>query len=107
MAAKESCLLQYICEEHFQNISGTSLFNGLKGKTHFGRPNFEMFFQAISNKHPKVGRRVKTPCEVMGVRWPSRLEHRTGDLVVLGSNPAGGTSLRNFYPTLPVSFGGH
>ena len=46
--------MQYICEEHFQNMAGNSLFTGLKGKTHFGRPNFEMFFQAISNKHPKV-----------------------------------------------------
>ena len=39
------------------------------------------------------------------------LECRTGDRVVLGSNPAGGTSLRNFgnsvYPTLPVYFGGY
>ena len=41
---------------------------------------------------------------------PSGLEHRAGDRVVLGSNPAGGTSLRNYgnsvYPALPVSFGG-
>ena len=38
------------------------------------------------------------------------LERRIGDRVVLCSNPAGGTSLRNFsnsvYPTLPVYFGG-
>ena len=43
-------------------------------------------------------------------RWPSGLERWTGDRVVLGSNPAAATSLRNFgnsvYPTLPVSFGG-
>ena len=36
-------------------------------------------------------------------------EATTGDRVVLGSNPAGGISLRNFgnsvYPALPVSFG--
>ena len=34
----------------------------------------------------------------------------TGDRLVLGSNPAAATSLRNFgnsvYPALPVSFGG-
>ena len=46
----------------------------------------------------------------VGVQWPSGLERRTGDRVVLGSNPAAATSLRNFgnsvYPTLPVSFGG-
>ena len=38
------------------------------------------------------------------------LEFRTGDREVLGSNPAGATSLRNFgnsvlKPTLPGSFG--
>ena len=46
----------------------------------------------------------------MGAQWPSGLERRTSDLVVLGSNSAGGTLLRNFgnsvYPALPVSFGG-
>ena len=42
--------------------------------------------------------------------WPSGLERWTGVRVVLGSNPAAATSLRNFgnsvYPTLPASFGG-
>ena len=41
--------------------------------------------------------------------WPSGLERWIGDWVVLGSNPAVATSLRNFgnsiYPALPVSFG--
>ena len=42
---------------------------------------------------------------------PSGLEHWTGDRVVLGSNPAAATSLRNsggnsVYPALLVSFGG-
>ena len=40
----------------------------------------------------------------------SGLERRNGDHVVLCSNPAAATSLRNFdnsvYPALPVSFGG-
>ena len=31
-----------------------------------------------------------------GARWPSGLERWTGDRVVLGSNPAAATSLRNF-----------
>ena len=43
------------------------------------------------------------------MQWSSGLEPRTGDRVVLGSNPAGATLLRNFgnsvYATLPVSFG--
>ena len=42
--------------------------------------------------------------------WLSGFELWTGDRVVLGSNPAAATSLRNFgnsiYPALPVSFGG-
>ena len=44
------------------------------------------------------------------MQWPSGLESRAGDRLVMGLNPAGGTSLWNFgnsiYPTLPVSFGG-
>ena len=48
----------------------------------------------------------------LGARWPSGLGHWTGHRVrvVLGSNPAAATLLRNFgnsvYPALPVSFGG-
>ena len=37
---------------------------------------------------------------------PSGLERWTCDRVVLGSNPAASTSLRNFGGNLPVSFGG-
>ena len=42
---------------------------------------------------------------ITAAQWPSGLERRTGDRVVLGSNPAGGSSLRNFggnsvYPAL-------
>ena len=52
---------------------------------------------------------LKCRC-ALWARWPSGLEHWTGDRVVLGSNPDAATSLRNFgnsvYPTLPVSFGG-
>ena len=43
-----------------------------------------------------------------GARWLSGLERWTGDRVVVGSNRAAATSLRNFgnsvYPALPVSF---
>ena len=42
-------------------------------------------------------------------QWKSRLERWTGDRLVMVSNPAAATSLRNFgnsvYPGLPVSFG--
>ena len=54
--------------------------------------------------------RKESACLVVGVRWSSGLERWTGDRMVLGSNPAAATSLRNFdnsvYPALPVSFGG-
>ena len=46
----------------------------------------------------------------LGVWWPSGLEHGSGDRVVLGSSPAGDTSLGNFgnsvYPALPVCLRG-
>ena len=44
-------------------------------------------------------------------RWPSGLKRWTRDRVVLASNPAAATSLRNFANSvnlaLPVSFGGY
>ena len=53
---------------------------------------------------------TRTNPKYVGAQWPSGLERCTGDRMVLGSNPAGGTSLRNFgnsvYPVLPVPFGG-
>ena len=46
---------------------------------------------------------------INGAQWPSRLEHLTGDRVVLGSNLAAATLLRNFdnsvYPALSLYFG--
>lgn len=30
------------------------LFTGLKAKTHFGRPNFEVFFDSLQLEHPNV-----------------------------------------------------
>ena len=48
--------------------------------------------------------------EDRGARWPSGLERWTGDRIVLSSNTAAATSLRNFgnsvYPALPLSFVG-
>ena len=46
------------------------------------------------------------PYRYKGWQWPSGLERWTGDRVVLCSNTAAVTSLRNVYPGLPVSFGG-
>jgi len=47
-------MLQYICEEHFQRMSGRSIFTGLKATTHFGRPNFDKVLYAVQSKHPRV-----------------------------------------------------
>ncbi|KAL3866800.1 hypothetical protein ACJMK2_044068 [Sinanodonta woodiana] len=44
----------YICERHFQKISGRSLFTGLKAVTHFGRPEFVDFFRSLHDEHPTV-----------------------------------------------------
>ncbi|KAK3606296.1 hypothetical protein CHS0354_037972 [Potamilus streckersoni] len=44
----------YVCERHFQKISGRSLFTGLKAVTHFGRPEFVDFFQSLHYQHPDV-----------------------------------------------------
>ncbi|KAF7490082.1 Dual oxidase 2 [Sarcoptes scabiei] len=46
----------YICERHFQRISNKSLFTGLKAKTHFGRPNFNVFFESLQQEHRDVER---------------------------------------------------
>ncbi|GFR66431.1 dual oxidase [Elysia marginata] len=48
----------YICERHFQKIAGLSMFTGLRAKTHFGRPKFIEFFEALKMVHehvPQIG----------------------------------------------------
>ena len=48
----------YIAERHFQRISGRSLFTGLRAVTHFGRPDFNTFFDSLQEEHillPKIG----------------------------------------------------
>eukprot|EP00731_Ephydatia_muelleri_P031981 Em0023g488a len=48
----------YVCERHFQKISGRSLFTGLRSVTHFGRPAFKPFFDSLQDEHihlPQVG----------------------------------------------------
>ena len=74
------------------------------------------YFTRFSCRH-YMGRKLKTALLLATVRyyskkeawWPSGLERWTGDRVVLGSNPAAPTSLRNFgnsvYQALLVSFG--
>ena len=57
-----------------------------------------------SNKRQKKKKTISSNTQQQGARWLSGLEHCTGDRVVLGSNPAAATSLRNFcnsiYPLL-------
>jgi len=48
----------YICERHFQKLSGRSLFTGLRSITHFGRPDFNAFFDNLQEEYlllPKIG----------------------------------------------------
>ncbi|XP_046845729.1 dual oxidase 2-like isoform X2 [Xenia sp. Carnegie-2017] len=46
----------YICERHFQKISGKSLFTGLRSITHFGRPDFPSFLESLSTIHSKASK---------------------------------------------------
>ncbi|XP_064597557.1 LOW QUALITY PROTEIN: dual oxidase-like [Liolophura sinensis] len=47
--------LLYICEEHFQKLSGgRSVFTGLKANTHFGRPQLSKMMEAVNKSHPQV-----------------------------------------------------
>ena len=39
-------------------MSSKSMFTGLKGRTHFGRPNFDKIFDAVRIKHPKVSNEI-------------------------------------------------
>ena len=54
----QSLSLQYICERHFQKLSGKSLFTGLRAITHFGRPDFNQFFDNLQEEYillPSIG----------------------------------------------------
>lgn len=46
--------LKYICEQYFQKCSNRSMFTGLKATTHFGRPQFEPFFDSIQQIYSSV-----------------------------------------------------
>ncbi|XP_047739665.1 LOW QUALITY PROTEIN: dual oxidase 2 [Hyalella azteca] len=41
----------YLAERHFQRVSGTSLFTGLKAITHFSRPSFPAIFRAVKEQY--------------------------------------------------------
>ncbi|XP_013772431.1 dual oxidase-like [Limulus polyphemus] len=48
----------YICENHFQRISNSSMFTGLKAVNHFGRPDMNAFLKFVREQHSymsKVG----------------------------------------------------
>ncbi|XP_045615867.2 dual oxidase 2 [Procambarus clarkii] len=44
-------IMLYLAERHFQRVSGTSLFTGLRAITHFSRPNFTSIFKSIKSKY--------------------------------------------------------
>uniref|UniRef100_A0AC35FZC6 NAD(P)H oxidase (H2O2-forming) n=1 Tax=Panagrolaimus sp. PS1159 TaxID=55785 RepID=A0AC35FZC6_9BILA len=47
----------YICEKHFRGLTNSnnrSMFTGLKAQNHFGRPNFDVFFKYLQNKHQSI-----------------------------------------------------
>ncbi|CAG9818789.1 unnamed protein product [Phaedon cochleariae] len=41
----------YICENHFQRLSKTSIFTGLKAVNHFGRPDMTSFLKFVQKRH--------------------------------------------------------
>lgn len=49
-----SISFQYICENHFQRLSKTSMFTGLKAVNHFGRPDMSSFLKFVQKKHSYV-----------------------------------------------------
>ncbi|XP_016945189.3 dual oxidase [Drosophila suzukii] len=46
----------YICENHFQRLSKTSIFTGLKAVNHFGRPDMSSFLKFVQKKHSYVSK---------------------------------------------------
>ncbi|GFT66944.1 hypothetical protein NPIL_295941 [Nephila pilipes] len=52
----------YICERHFQRVCGRSLFTGLRSKTHFGRPDFQVFFNSLRSEHSDVSKIAVFSC---------------------------------------------
>ncbi|XP_054706944.1 dual oxidase 2-like [Uloborus diversus] len=52
----------YICERHFQRVCGRSLFTGLRSKTHFGRPDFDLFFNSLRQEHSDVSKIAVFSC---------------------------------------------
>lgn len=52
----------YICERHFQRVCGKSLFTGLCSKTHFGRPDFQVFFSSLRQEHSDVSKIAVFSC---------------------------------------------
>lgn len=51
---RNSWSLQYICENHFQRLSKTSIFTGLKAVNHFGRPDMTSFLKFVQKRHSYV-----------------------------------------------------
>ncbi|GFO25868.1 hypothetical protein PoB_005237300 [Plakobranchus ocellatus] len=80
----------YICERHFQKIAGLSMFTGLRAKTHFGRPKFADFFEALKMVHHDVRQIGVFSC------GPSALT-RSVNLACIEHNAYTGPSLIHHY----------
>ncbi|XP_066157034.1 dual oxidase isoform X2 [Euwallacea fornicatus] len=46
----------YICENHFQRLSKTSIFTSLKAVNHFGRPDMTSFLKFVQKRHSYVSK---------------------------------------------------
>ncbi|CAH1793523.1 unnamed protein product [Owenia fusiformis] len=57
----------YICEEQFKSLSKRSIFTGLRGVTHFGRPQFDQIFTSVCASHPDVDRVGVFSCGPVGL----------------------------------------
>ncbi|XP_076328078.1 dual oxidase-like [Tachypleus tridentatus] len=49
-------IMLYICENHFQRISNSSIFTGLKAINHFGRPDMINFLKFIRKKYSHMNK---------------------------------------------------
>ncbi|XP_047475214.1 dual oxidase 2-like [Penaeus chinensis] len=82
-------IMLYLAERHFQKISGTSLFTGLRAITHFSRPDFTAVFASIKKKYgsmssvvgvftcgsPNLSRAVEQSCQVINQEEGALFRH--------------------------------
>ncbi|XP_077966931.1 dual oxidase 2-like [Styela clava] len=82
--------MMYICERKFQKEAGKSLFTGLRAITHFGRPNFDEFFNSLSEEYSQVKEFGVFSC------GPSPMTHTVDNACSLMNKIDGPTFLHHF-----------